>query len=260
MTTDSPTQVEPARSPGRRVLRIEVLIVLGLSLGQSAVYAIVRLLDLLSRGPLRDATATLNPTRSERPWFDLTYQLMGIGFALVPVALALYLLWRDDPRLVRRTGLTTTSPVRAVAEGFVLAAVIGLPGIAFYLVGRELGVTAEILTVPQNVYWWTTVVLVLAAVQNALLEEVVMVGYLFTRLTQMGWGRWQIVVASAALRGSYHLYQGVGQGVGNFFMGLIFGWWYLRTGRVLPLVIAHTVLDVFAFVGMLYLGEQLGLR
>ena len=249
-----------AHTPGRSRIRAEVWLVLGLSLGQSAVYAVLSLVATLTRGPLRDATATLNSSRSDREWLDVTYQLLGIGFALVPVALALFLLAGDGPGVLRRLGLTGSSRRRVVAEGVGLTAVIGLPGIGLYLAGRALGVTAEVLTVPENVYWWTAIVLVLAAFQNGVLEEVVMVGYLFTRLTQMGWGRWQIVVASAALRGSYHLYQGVGQGVGNFFMGLIFGWWYLRTGRVLPLVIAHTVLDVFAFVGMLYLGEQLGLR
>ena len=32
-------------------------------------------------------------------------------------------------------------------------------------------------------------------------------------------------------------------------MGLVFGAWYLRTRRTMPLVIAHTLLDVVAFVG-----------
>ncbi|WP_375003480.1 CPBP family intramembrane glutamic endopeptidase [Aeromicrobium sp. CTD01-1L150] len=254
------TSTPPTSGPSRRLIGVEVWIVLGLSLGQSAVYAVVSLVAQLTRGPLRDSIATLNSSRSDRQWLDLTYQLLGIGFAIVPVLLALYLLWRDDPKLVRGMGLTDARPVRAMSHGLLLAAVIGLPGIGVYFGGRALGVTAEILTVPENVYWWTIVILVLAALQNALLEEVVMVGYLFTRLGQLGWGRWQIIVTSAALRATYHLYQGFGQAVGNFVMGLVFGWWYLRTRRVLPLVIAHTVLDVFAFVGVLLVGRQLGLR
>mgnify|MGYP003488981035 FL=1 len=36
---------------------------------------------------------------------------------------------------------------------------------------------------------------------------------------------------------------------GNFVMGVVFGWCYQRWGRVMPLVIAHTLLDVVAFVG-----------
>ena len=58
-----------------------------------------------------------------------------------------------------------------------------------------------------------------------------------------------MVAASAVLRGSYHLYQGYGPFVGNAVMGVVFALVYLRTRRVLPLVVAHTLLDVVAFVG-----------
>ena len=91
--------------------------------------------------------------------------------------------------------------------------------------------------------------LVLAAAQNAVLEEVVMIGYLFARWGEAGWGTWRIIVTSAVIRGSYHLYQGFGGFVGNLVMGLLFGWLYPRTKRVMPLVVAHTILDVVAFVG-----------
>ena len=51
--------------------------------------------------------------------------------------------------------------------------------------------------------------------------------------------KWTIILAAAALRGSYHLYQGFGPFIGNFVMGVVFGWCYTRWGRVMPLVIAH---------------------
>ncbi|MBD4678141.1 CPBP family intramembrane metalloprotease, partial [Xanthomonas citri pv. citri] len=51
------------------------------------------------------------------------------------------------------------------------------------------------------------------------------------------------------IRGGYHLYQGIGGFVGNVVMGLIFGWLYTRTRRVMPLVVAHTILDIVSFVG-----------
>jgi len=100
---------------------------------------------------------------------------------------------------------------------------------------------------------------VLAAVENAVLEEVVAVGYLMTRLRQLSWSPVAAIVCSAALRGAYHLYQGIGPGVGNFVMGLVFGYVYQRTGRIAPLVIAHTVLDVVAFVGYALFADALGL-
>lgn len=101
-----------------RRLRAEVWIVLGLSLGQSAVYAVVSLVRKLSEGSLRDATAGLNQSRDAVPWLDLTYQLLAIGFALVPVALALYLLSLDEdrPPVLQRLGLDASRPLRRVKQ------------------------------------------------------------------------------------------------------------------------------------------------
>ncbi len=42
-------------------------------------------------------------------------------------------------------------------------------------------------------------------------------------------------------------------------MGLVFAEWYRRTRRTMPLVIAHTIIDVFAFVGYALLKDALGL-
>jgi membrane protease YdiL (CAAX protease family) len=92
-------------------------------------------------------------------------------------------------------------------------------------------------------------VLILSAVQNALLEEIVVVGYLFTRLRQLAWHPVAIIALSAIIRGSYHLYQGIGGFIGNLIMGVIFGLIYLRWKRVGPLIVAHTLLDITAFVG-----------
>ena len=58
------------------------------------------------------------------------------------------------------------------------------------------------------------------------------------------------------MRGSYHLYQGFGGFVGNLIMGVIFGLIYLRWRRVGPLVVAHTLLDVAAFVGYALLAPH----
>lgn len=62
---------------------------------------------------------------------------------------------------------------------------------------------------------------------------------------------------SALIRGAYHLYQGFGGFLGNLVMGLVFGLVYRRTGRVGPLIVAHTLLDVVAFVGYALLRGHL---
>lgn len=230
----------------RSALRIEVVIVLLLSLGQSAVYAVVSLVAKLTAGkPLSQQTATLNASQSPRPYLDLTYQLLGIVFALIPVLLALYLL--DRPR--QTLGLTLNRPGFDVGWGFGLAAAIGIPGLLLVYVAAKLGLNAQIIPAALQPVWWAIPVLVLSAIQNAILEEVIVVGYVITRLKSFGWRLPAVIAASAVLRGSYHLYQGFGAFVGNAVMGVVFALFFLRFKRVTPLIVAHSLLDIAAFVG-----------
>ncbi|MFK3982446.1 CPBP family intramembrane glutamic endopeptidase [Micromonospora sp. NPDC050397] len=242
--------VDLARPVSRRTLGTEVLLVLGVSLGQSAVYAAVNIIGRLTADrPLSQQTATLNASQSARPWLDLTYQLLNILFALVPVLLAVHLLNRDRGDARGTLGLDARRPGSDLGLGAALAALIGLPGIGLFFVAAQLGINASV--VPANLpdIWWAVPVLVLAAAQNAILEEIVVVGYLMTRLRELGWRIGTVIAASALLRGSYHLYQGFGAFVGNAIMGVLFSLVFLKTKRVLPLVVAHTLLDVVAFVG-----------
>jgi hypothetical protein len=115
----------------RRRIGAEVWIVLGLSLGKAAVYSIVNITARLTNGtPLAAQTATLNASQSERPWLDLTYQLLGIGFGLVPVALALYLLSARGRGALARIGLGRARPGRGLVWGVGVAALIGVAGLA----------------------------------------------------------------------------------------------------------------------------------
>jgi membrane protease YdiL (CAAX protease family) len=258
-------------SSNRRVAA-EVWIVLGLSLGQSAVYAVVNIAARLTADtPLAEQTATLNASQSERPYLDLVYQLLSIGFALVPVALALYLLSGPGRSVVRSLGLDRSRPGRDLGWGVALAAAIGIPGLAFYALGRAVGITVEVQASALDTHWWTVPVLLLSAFQNGLLEEVIAVGYLYERTRDLGWNRVKFIVASSLLRGSYHLYQGIGPFIGNVVMGIVFSWFYTSPRfqpdgrrRVIPLVVAHTLLDVVAFVGYALVPaewrEALGIR
>ena len=229
----------------------ETWLVLGVSLGASAVWALLRIVDRLTRAePLSRQTAAMNSSVTpDRPWLDVTYQLVGISIALVPVLLAFHLLRRDDPDEPHTMGFDLRRPGQDLWRGALLAAAIGIPGLALYLGARELGLNTTVSAANLAAAWWTVPVLVLAAAQNAVLEEVVMVGYLFRRWGEAGWGTWRVILTSALVRGAYHLYQGFGGFVGNAVMGVVFGWLYTRTRRVMPLVVAHTILDVVAFVG-----------
>jgi membrane protease YdiL (CAAX protease family) len=235
----------------RRRLGVEVAIVLGLSLGQSAVYSVLRIIERLTREvPLAQQTSTLNPSVTpNRPWLDLTYQLIGIAFGLMPVLLALYLLSLTDPPAGRTIGFDLRQPRYDLGFGVLIAVVIGVPGLGLYAAARALGINTDVHASGLTDQWWTVPVLILSAVQNALLEEIVVIGYLFTRLRQLAWNAVAIVALSAVIRGSYHLYQGIGGFIGNLIMGVVFGLIYLHWKRVAPLIVAHTLLDITAFVG-----------
>lgn len=249
---DEPAQTaEPLTRRRSRRLTLEIWIVLGLSLGKSGVYAIVAIIGALTQGPLAEQTTALNQSQSPRPYLDLTYQILSIAFALVPVALVLYFLSDSGRSPWRRIGLDRRRPGKDLAWGIGLGALIGIPGLGLYVAGRALGVTVSVQAATLDTNWWTIPILILAALKNGLIEEIVVVGYLMERLTEKQWGPIAIVATSALLRGSYHLYQGWGPFVANALMGLVFAIFYLTWGRrrVLPLVIAHTLLDVCAFVG-----------
>ena len=254
------TEAVPAPDLPRGTLLRETALVLGVSLGASAIWSVLSIVRKVTAETALSAqtTAMNSSVTPDRPWLDLAYQLAGIVLALVPVLLALHLLHRDDPHPGATMGFDLRRPAQDVLSGLALTALIGIPGLGLYVVSRELGMNTTIAAANLADVWWAVPVLILAAAQNAVLEEVIMIGYLFRRWAQAGWGTWQIIVTSALIRGTYHLYQGFGGFVGNAVMGLIFGWLYTRTRRVMPLVIAHTLLDVVAFVGYALLRERVG--
>ena len=241
----------------------EIVIVLGLSIGMSALYSIVNIAVRLSReAGLSSQTATLNRSASELEWADFLYQTLGILSSLVPVALVVFLLWSNRKPHLGELGLDGSRWGQDSAAGLGLAALIGIPGLGLYLLGRELDLTVTVVPSALNTYWWTIPMLIVLALRAGILEEVIAVGYLFARLRQLGVSMWPIIVVQAVLRASYHLYQGFGAFIGNVVMGLIFGWIYAKTGRLAPLIVGHSVIDIVAFVGyplaLSFLPETLG--
>ncbi|WP_110945724.1 CPBP family intramembrane glutamic endopeptidase [Streptomyces avicenniae] len=268
------TTPREARPPGTapqapqappRVLRHELLLVLALSLGASGISAVISFTGVLTRpGGLSDHAATLNGSRApDRPWLDLAWQLFGISTALVPVALVAHLLLRErggayEGAGLRGIGFDLRRPLPDLGWGALVAAGIGGSGLLLYLGAHAAG--ASLTVVPESLpdEWWKYPVLIASAVQNSVLEEVIVVGYLLRRLQQLGWSPVAALVASSVLRGSYHLYQGIGGFFGNVAMGVIFVWLYRRWGRVMPLVVAHALIDIVAFVGYALLAGRVG--
>lgn len=236
--------------PSRPRLWWEIGLVLALTVGRSALYSVLSLVrSLLETESLGDQQTVLNPSQDASAFWDVTYQLLAWGFGLTTVALVVFLLWEPGGNALRAIGLDFRGFGGDVLRALALAAAIGIPGLGLYAIGRALGVTLSVVASPLDAAWYTVPLLVLAALRAGLTEEIIFIGYLFDRLRRLGWSWWSIIVATALLRGAYHAYQGFGAIIGNVVMGLVFGWCYRRWGRVMPLVIAHTLIDIVAFVG-----------
>lgn len=247
----------PQVGDSRGILRAETVLVLALSLGASAVSSLISFVGSLTKpGGLKDQAATLNGSYAPgRPWLDLAWQMFGIATALVPVALVAHLLIREGAGL-RTIGFDRTRPWSDLGRGTLVAAGIGSAGLAFYLVARASGFNLTVVPESLPDVWWKFPVLILSAAENSVVEEVIVVAYLLRRLDQLGWTPMASLVASSVLRGSYHLYQGIGGFIGNMVMGVVFVLLYRRWGRVGPLVVAHTLLDIGAFVGYALLAGK----
>ncbi|OBI47948.1 CAAX protease [Mycobacterium kyorinense] len=239
-----------------RALWIEVGVVLGVTFGLAAVTAALQLTDAVLRN-LSAQRIPLNPKRSYFDLIDLGLNAAFVGQLIAWGGLGLYLLWRSG-FTPARIGLGRFDWRTDLWGGIGLAALIGLPGLGLYFAARAIGLNAEVVPSSLSDTWWRVPILVAAAFANGWAEEIIVVGYLLTRLPQLGVNPRVALVCSSLLRGSYHLYQGFGAGLGNIAMGLVFGYVWQRSGRLWPLVIAHGVIDTVAFVGYTLLAGHLG--
>jgi membrane protease YdiL (CAAX protease family) len=250
-------EVTPSALPGgvsRRVLTREIWLVLALSLGAAGLAAVISFVGVLtSAKPISGQTAVIVGSRAPgRPWLDLTWQVFAVATALVPVALVSHLLARGGESL-RTLGFDLRDKWRDLGRGTAVAACIGGAGLLLYIGAHAAGVNLTVDPSQLPGYWWRIPILIAVSAQNAILEEVIVLGYLNHRLDQLGWSVRGATAASALLRGSYHLYQGVGGFVGNVIMGVIFTYLYRRWGRIMPFVVAHTLIDTVALIGATYL-------
>ena len=265
MSTVGEVETGPGASPPATGVRerpgLELLGVLGVSLGMSGIYALlsfVRAEWTVQGGIGASTTTVVSGAQSTFPFLDLLDDLADLLHGLAPPFLALVLLARYPGGRGFGVGFDRTRFRRETLQGVGFLALIGIPGLVLVYTAHQLGVNAQLNVVSFPDVWYRVPYLLASAFQNGWSEEIVVVAFMLTRLRQAGWTAERALIASALLRGSYHLYQGIGGFVGNLVMGLIFGWWFQRTNRVVPLVVAHFLLDAFSFVGYLYLKPHIG--
>jgi len=240
----------------RRLVGVEVLVVLTVTLGLSALRSALSLLDaLLQPVPLAQQQVALNAPGARIELVDLAVQLTRVLQLVGWGALGAFLLVRGGIAL-HAVGLDRRRPAHDALGAAGLAALIGVPGLGLYFLARALGVSVAIAPSTLTQTWWQLPVLIASALANAWAEEVLMVAYLITQLRRLGWSENGSLLTQALLRGAYHLYQGLGGFVGNVVMGLVFGRVWQRTGRLWMLVGAHGLIDVVAFAGYALLAGR----
>jgi membrane protease YdiL (CAAX protease family) len=159
--------------------------------------------------------------------------------AVVPLALLLLTRTGQPPRVL---GMGVPSLVRDVwpALGLVLASFGGEIVLAIVLSPVLVHGTNKISIghVPDYYVIWG---LAISAV-TAVAEEVIVNGYLITRLSQFGWTPRSALILSLCLRTSYHVYYGLG-----FVLTIPFGYFVTRSfqkhHRLNRSIVAHFLFD-----------------
>jgi membrane protease YdiL (CAAX protease family) len=110
----------------------------------------------------------------------------------------------------------------------------------------------EVNFLPEDLPLWFRVLrAVLLAVTAGATEEIVVRGYAQTRLEQLRAPTAVILLLPTALWGVLHIYQGLGAGLTIFGLGLMYAWYFQRTRRLWPLILAHTLFDMTQLVRIL---------
>jgi membrane protease YdiL (CAAX protease family) len=82
------------------------------------------------------------------------------------------------------------------------------------------------------------------AITAGVTEEVVVRGYAQTRLEQLKAPVAVILLLPTALWGLLHLYEGAGPALTVFCLGMLYAWYYHKTRRLWPIIIAHALFDL----------------
>jgi uncharacterized protein len=239
-----PSERPPARNPlprpagTPRMLRLELGLVLLLAFSPG----ILGLL-LLALGPQGTA-----PTETQvLP--SLVSLLFELFLSWTPVLVVGFLLARN------REGWAGIGLTRFRAGDLGMGAVLWVASFILVLVLAQLFQyfgQREVDFLPEGLpLWFRSLQAVLIAVTAGVTEEIVVRGYAQTRLEQLRAPTAVIILLPTALWGVLHAYQGAGAALTIFGLGLMYAWYFQRTRRLWPLILAHILFDATQLVFIL---------
>jgi membrane protease YdiL (CAAX protease family) len=86
---------------------------------------------------------------------------------------------------------------------------------------------------------------------NPFFEELIVRAYLMTEIKALTGSTAMAVAVSVVLQASYHLYYGWFGALTVAFSFLVFAVYYARSGRAVPVIVAHAAFDIYGLVRMM---------
>jgi membrane protease YdiL (CAAX protease family) len=168
--------------------------------------------------------------------------LQGLIIYELPVLIALLLFLHLRGWTLARVGLRPSVEDTLVGLGLLVAAYAGAE--ALWMVVQAI--FPEAVRAAADVHLvapgFALITVLLACALNAVFEELFVCAYVISSL-KGAVSPWSAINTSVAIRLLYHLYQG-SLAISVIAFGLVFAYWYARTGRAWPLIVAHGAADL----------------
>jgi membrane protease YdiL (CAAX protease family) len=232
---ESVDQSEATNKPSNRLRWFELVLVLVVAFGNALAVSIFTVL-----------------TRTTSLYSGSSFSSLGfVGVIqeIPPLALLVYVLLRQG-RTLKDLGLRfkwTDLPFSFLL--FFCAVVVEL--ILWQVFARTwLAVSGHIPdTTQRNIEFvtaglsvWTLILILI----NPVFEELIVRAYLITEVGSLTGSAVVAVAVSVVLQTSYHLYQGVVPAILYSALFLVFSIYYVKTRRILPVILAHFYFDFMA--------------
>ena len=180
-------------------------------------------------------------------WYSGGHLVSVIAYEL-PVGAAVFAFLRLRGWSLERLGVRFTARETLVGFGLAFVAELALYGALLAFALASPAFTEAMVTSQARPGGFGLLTVIVVSIVNPMFEETFVCGYVVTVLKERADVPTAIAI-SIAIRLLYHLYQGPLAFIGVVPFGLVLAWWYARTGRLWPVIVAHGLADFTAFVG-----------
>jgi membrane protease YdiL (CAAX protease family) len=208
-------------------------------LGAFGLFFLATLLSLLQAGGA-GVSADSGQYSGEHLVFLVMYEL--------PIGAALFWFLRIRGWSLKRLGIRITAVETLLGFPLVFFAELACYAAYWALAVAAPGFVQAVKAWEISPGGFGLATVIVASIVNPIFEETFVSGYVISVLKERADVSTAITI-STAIRLLYHLYQGPIAFAGIIPVGLVFAWWYARTGRLWPVIVAHGLGDFIAFVG-----------